>query len=271
MERALGLMCGAGVLPARMAAEARRRGWRIIAFAFGDATELAPHVERVVPSRTTELGHVLATIASEHISAALFSGKFWMADLLRGEGRDGVSRDIHRRAGSLRDADLTGAILTTLGNLGVEVLDQRDFVGDWLLAAGTCTARPPSPEELDDVRHGLDLAQRLASARVGQTVVLRGGLVTAVEAVEGTTEAIRRGGRLAGDGAVVVKAVAKDHDYRFDAPAIGPDTVAAAAESGIAVIAVEAGKIMLLEREASIRRAEAADIALVAVDPAWAS
>ena len=264
-------MCGAGVLPARMAAEARRRGWRIIAFAFGQVADLAPHAARVIPSRTSELGQVLSTIASERISATLFSGKFWMADVLRGDGRDGATRDIHRRAGSLRDADLTGAILTTLGNLGVEVLDQRDFVGDWLLAEGACTARRPSPEELEDVRHGLELAHRLASARVGQTVVLRGGLVTAVEAVEGTTETIRRGGRLSGAGAVVVKAVAKDHDYRFDAPAIGPDTVEAAAENGIAVIALEAGKIMLLEREASIRRADEAGIALVAVDPAWTS
>jgi len=270
VERALGLMCGAGVLPVRMAAEARRRGWRVIAFTFAADGELGAHVERVIPSRTSELGAVLAAIGSEGISATLFSGKFWMANLLSDEGRDGATREIHRRAGSLRDADLTGVIVATLAGLGVEVLDQRDFVGDWLVTTGVCTARGPSDLERQDIRHGFELTHRIASARVGQTVVLRHGLVTAVEAVEGTTEAIRRGARLAGPGAVVVKAVAGDHDYRFDAPAIGPDTIAAAVEGGVAVIALETGKIMLVDRETSIRRADEAGIALVAVN-AWAS
>ncbi len=259
-------MCGAGPLPARMAAEARRRGWRVVAFAFGATAGLQPHVDRVIPSRITGLGDVLAALADERICAALFSGKFWMGDVLTADGRDGVSEGVRRRAGSLRDADLTAALLTTLGGVGVDVLDQRDFLGDWLVTEGTRTVRAPSAEEMDDVRHGLAIARLLARAHVGQTVVLTRGLVTALEGLEGTTEAIRRGARLAGRGAVVVKAVAKDHDYRFDAPAIGPDTIAAAAGGGVAVIAVEAGKVMLLERATATRLADDAGIALVAVD-----
>jgi hypothetical protein len=266
VERALGLMCGAGVLPARMAAEARRQGWRVIAFTFGDTVGLAPHVERVVPSRITELGHVLATIAAERISAALFSGTFGMTNVFTNDQGDGATEGIRRRAGSLRDADLSAAVLSTLGGLGVDVLDQRAFLGDWLPSDGALTARAPSADEVDDVRRGLGIARRLADARVGQTVVLRKGLVAALEAIEGTTPAIRRGAALAGAGAVVVKAVARDHDYRFDAPAIGPDTITAAAEGRVAVIAVEAGRVMLLEREAVIRRADEAGMALMAID-----
>jgi DUF1009 family protein len=121
VERALGLMCGAGVLPARMAAEARRQGWRVIAFAFGDAVGLPPHVERVVPSRITALGDVIATIARERLGATLFSGTFGMVNVLNQARPDGVSDGILRQAGSLRHADLTAAIVTTLGALGVDV------------------------------------------------------------------------------------------------------------------------------------------------------
>jgi hypothetical protein len=248
-----------------MAEEARRRGWRVIAFAFAETAGLGPHADRVIPSRIEALGGVLATLAAERVSAALFSGKFWLGDVLAEEGGDGVSQGLRRRAGSLRDADLTAAVLATLNGLGVDVLDQRDFLGDWLVGAGACTARAPSGEEGDDVRRGVALARWLAGAHVGQTVILRRGLVTALEAIEGTSETIRRGGRLAGRGAVAVKAVAEDHDYRFDAPAIGPDTIAAAADVGVTVIAFEAGKVLLLERATSVRLADDAGIALVAV------
>jgi DUF1009 family protein len=264
MERALGLMCGAGALPARMAAEARRQGWRVIAFTFGDPVGLAPHVDRVVPSRITELAEVITTIAREQLSATLFSGTFSMVNVLSAAGRDGVSEAIWQQAGSLRDADLSKVIVSTLAGLGVDVLDQRDFLGDWLVREGALTARAPSADELDDVQRGLAIARRLGDAHVGQTVVLRRGLVAALEALEGTTAAIRRGAALAGPGAVVVKAVAGDHDYRFDAPAIGPDTIVAAGEGGVAAIAVEAGRVMLLEREAAIRSADEAGIALIA-------
>jgi DUF1009 family protein len=100
---------------------------------------------------------------------------------------------------------------------------------------------------------------------VGQTVVLRRGAVTAVEALEGTTETIRRGLALAGPGGVIVKAVARDHDYRFDTPAIGPDTLAAAVAGGAAVLGVEAGRVLIVDRDAVVATADAAGLALVSV------
>jgi DUF1009 family protein len=108
----------------------------------------------------------------------------------------------------------------------------------------------------------------MADAAIGQTVVVRHGAIAAVEAVEGTTEAIRRGTAQSGPGAVIVKAVARDHDYRFGTPAIGLETVAAAAGGGAAVLAVEAGRVLVVDRDAAVRAADAAGIALVSVDDA---
>ena len=276
MERPLGLMCGAGVLPARMADEARRRGWRVVAFTFdgapgvaegAESAEGAVRAETVVPSRIAELGAVLARLQRERISSVLFSGRFSMPDVLRiGAVADTTFRSFEAQARSRSGAPFVDAIITTLGGLGVEVLDQRDFVGDWLVGAGCWSARTPTDAEWRDARSGLKAARLVASARIGQTVVVRHGAVVAVEAVEGTTEAVRRGAALGGPGTVVVKAVAPDHDYRFDAPAVGPETFAAAAEGGVAVVAMEAARVLLFDRPETLRIADAAGIAVIGVD-----
>jgi len=261
-------MCGAGALPARMAAAARRQGWRVVAFAFGDVPGLAPHAARVVPSRLNEAGAVLAVLQEERVEAVLFSGKFWMQDFLDRGRADAALAAITERAGAMIDTKLLDVVIATLGSLGITLLDQRPFIGDGLDGGGCWSARQPTDAEWEDVRRGLAVARLSADARVGQTVVVRRGAVTAVEAVEGTTEAIRRGLALGGPGAVVVKAVARDHDYRFDTPTIGPETIDAAAAGGAAVVAVEAGRVLIVEREASVRRADGAGIALLSVTSA---
>jgi UDP-2,3-diacylglucosamine hydrolase len=271
VERTLALICGAGPLPARMAALARREGWRVVAFTFGAAEGLADCTDRVVPSRVTELGPLLLELRQERAEAALFAGKLWMGELLSLERHqaDAVSASFERAAESRSDTDLSRVALATLGSLGIDVLDQRRFMGDWLAAAGCLTSGALTEDEWRDVRTGLEAARALAAHRVGQTVVVRHGVVTAVEAVEGTTATIERGTALAGRGAIVVKAVAAVHDYRFDLPAVGPDTIDAAARGGARVLAIQAERVALLEREQALARAERAGLALVGVDDSW--
>jgi hypothetical protein len=266
VERALGVMCGAGLLPALVADRARRDGWRVIAFAFPGAGELTAHADRVIPSRITEIAAILDALQAERVSAAVLAGTFAMGEVLRAEAADDVARRVQAQAGFRVDARLVDAVITTFASVGVEVLDQRRFLEDLVLTRGCWSRRRPSEEEWREIHRGLALAHMLADAHIGQTVVLRHGAVTAVEAAEGTTEAIRRGTALGGPGAVVVKAVARDHDYRFDTPAIGVDTMAAAGAGRAAVLAVEAGRVLILDRAATLRAADAAGVALVSVD-----
>ena len=269
MERSLGLMCGAGVLPARMADEARRRGWRVVAFTFDEAPGVAERAETVVASRVAELGAVLTRLDREHVSTVLFSGRFSMPEVLRvGAVADATFRSFAARANSRSGASFVEAIIATMAAGGVEVLDQRDFVGDWLVAPGCWSARTPTEAEWRDARSGLAVARMIAAARIGQTVVVRHGAVVAVEAVEGMTETVRLGAALAGPGTVVVKAVAPDHDYRFDAPAVGPETLAAAATGAVALVAIEAHRVLLFDRAEALRIADAAGIAVIGVDDA---
>ncbi len=271
MERTLALICGDGPLPARMAGQARRDGWRVVAFAFGAAEGLEACADRMVPSRVTELGPVLAGLQRERAEAALFAGKFWMRELLTIDRQqaDVVAASFERAAESRSDAGLSRVVVATLGSLGIEVLDQRRFMGDWLAGSGCLTPGAPTEDEWRDVRAGLQAARALAHHGVGQTVVVRHGVIAAVEAVEGTTATIERGAALAGRGAIVVKAVASDHDYRFDLPAVGPDTIDAAACGGARVLAMEAGRVALLERERALARAKGAGLVVVGVDDAW--
>ena len=266
--RSLGLMCGAGSLPARMAAQARRQGWRVVAFAFPGSPDLGPQADVVIPCRIDAMGPVLAALGREQVSGVLFSGKFWMGDLLATQAPDAAHASLAMRAGALLDGNITQAIVGTLEGMGIALLDQRPFLGDWLGAARVWSARQPAEAEWRDIRRGFAVARLNAEASVGQAVVVKRGAVSAVEAIEGTTETIRRGTALSGPGAVVVKAVARAHDFRFDTPAIGPDTLEAAVAGGATAVAVQAGGVIILEAEATIRRADAAGIALVSADDA---
>jgi hypothetical protein len=214
---------------------------------------------------------VLAAFQEEGVEAALFAGKFWMQDLLRADRTqaDAVAASFETQAQSRSDAHLSRVVLSTFGALGISILDQRDFMGDWLVGSGGLTGRVPAEDEWRDVHTGMRVARALADHGVGQTVVLRHGVVTAVEAVEGTTAAIERGMALAGRGAVIVKTVAGDHDYRFDLPAVGPETIDAAARGGAGVLAIQAGRVVVLGREQALARATAAGLAVVGVDDEW--
>ena len=264
--RSLALMCGAGTLPLRMAAQARRQGWRVVAFAFPGAPDLGEAAAAVIPARVEAMAPVVEALVREKISAMLFSGKFWMGDLLAARTPDATHAQMATTAGALLDGNITQAIVGTLTGLGIELLDQRPFLGDWLGAARTWSTRAPSEAEWNDIRRGLTVARLNADASVGQTVVIKRGAVSAVEAIEGTTETVRRGTGLSGPGAVVVKAVARAHDFRFDTPAIGPDTLEAAVAGGVTALAVEAGRVLVLEPAVVIERADAAGIALVSAD-----
>ena len=263
MEPTLGLMAGAGTLPGRVAAEARRQGFRVIAFAFDHAEGLEAAADAVVPSSVTAIQRVLEALAREGVRAAVFAGKFWKQTALAEADRTDAAGRALTQLG-LSDRALAEQVVAVLGGLGVEVLDPRRFLGPWLLD-GTLGTLEPTPAQWEEIRAGLVLGRQLAAHGVGQTLVRARGVTVAVEAAEGTDETIRRGCALAGPGAVVVKTVAPDHDYRFDVPTVGADTIDALVQGEAAVLAVPAGKVLGVDTPVFLRRAAAAGLAVVAV------
>ena len=128
-------MAGAGTLPGRAAAEARRRGWRVVAFAFEDAPGLAEAADAFLPSSITDIQAVLVGLAAQRVEAAVFVGKFWKSSAFSQYDRaDDAGRDLAQ--GGLSDAALSQMVVATLAGMRIEVLDQREFLSPWLLPAG---------------------------------------------------------------------------------------------------------------------------------------
>jgi DUF1009 family protein len=265
MAEALGLVGGAGTLPALMAREARRTGWRVVAFALAAAEPLEPHADRVVPCRLGDVGPILTVLGEEKIRHVVLAGRVRKDVLFQGAPLDAAAQHMLSRAADWSDGSLLEAAVQGLAAMGIEVLDQRTFLASWLVPAGL-VAGPPVPAELEgDIARGLELAREMAERGVGQTVVVRAGSVAAVEAMEGTDEAVRRGLALAGRGAVVAKSPGLAHDYRLDVPTVGPDTVERCTAGGAAVLAMAAGRVLLLDRERVERDAARAGMSVVGV------
>lgn len=271
MGTPLGLIAGSGQIPLLAAQTARALGYSVVAFPFDDGADprLASSVDRFVPVHPRAASEILQHLLSEGITRLLFSGKVSKSRiLLAEEAWDPEVKRILDGATDWTDEGLLGQVVQTLGRIGIEILDQRPFLTPWLPPAGCLTTRIPTDKEWVDIRHALGLAALLSRERVGQTVVLRRGVVLALEALEGTTEAIRRGCAVGGRGAIVAKAVRTDHDFRFDTPAVGVDTLHVMVEGGATTLAVEAGRVLLVDREVLTREAGEAGIAIVAVGPA---
>ena len=128
---------------------------------------------------------------------------------------------------------------------------------------GVLTERGLTEKELSDIDYGQKVAHDVGIHDVGQTVVVKDGMVLAVEAFEGTNAALKRGGKLGGKGAVVFKAARIGHDMRFDIPVVGLKTLKVMKSAGITAIAFQANRLVLLERERVIAFANRHNIAVV--------
>ena len=156
------------------------------------------------------------------------------------------------------------AFVACMESEGIHILETPPFLGPLLIDAGVLTRRGPSAQERKDIVLGRQIARQIAGLRIGQTVVLKRGTVVAVESVEGTDAAIRRGGALGRGGVVVVKVARTDQDLRFDLPTIGAETLGALREASATALALDAKRTLLVDREAFVAGANELDLAVVA-------
>jgi UDP-2,3-diacylglucosamine hydrolase len=157
---------------------------------------------------------------------------------------------------------LIGGVAEALGRAGIALLPSTALLGEHMASGGAMTRRAPTGAEAKDIAYGREIAELLAGRDLGQTAVVKDRAAVALEAMEGTDEVIRRAGRIAGTGCVVVKVAKPRQDMRFDVPVVGPGTIAAMGEAGSRVLAVEAGRTLMLDRPEFLSRAEAAGIAV---------
>ena len=249
----LGLIAGSGSYPLILARAARAAGVaRIAAAAFEHETDpaLVPLVDEVGWMRVGQLGRMLAFFERRGVRRAIMAGQIAPKNLFD------LRPDLKALLllGKLRERNaesLFGAIADELAKAGVTLLPATTYLESLLAAPGHLAGPVPGKRVMGDVEFAMRVAKQVSALDIGQSVVVRHGTVLAVEAFEGTDAAIRRGGALAGGkgGATLAKVSKPGQDLRFDVPVIGPRTLETAAEARLAVIAVEAGKTLLLERE----------------------
>lgn len=266
----IGLIAGSGRFPVLFAETARRRGVEVIAVAHRGETD--PDLERVVAAITWihpgELGVMIGTLAAAGVRRAVMVGGIAKPRLFSDLRPDARALAMLQRVGTLRDDLVLRAVAAELEADGIAVVSSTLFLDEIVPGPGVLGARAPSPAEWADIVFGFRAAKVIGQFDVGQSVVVRSGGVVAVEGVEGTDATIRRAGQLANGDIVLVKVCKPTQDMRFDLPAVGPGTVRALAEVHGRALAVEAGRTITLDRAEMIALADAAGIAVVAVDAA---
>ena len=264
------IIAGAGRFPFHVAEEAKREGHRVVAAGLKGWVDpaLAGCVDAYEEVVVGQLGHLITWLKSQGAERVVMAGKVTKGIFFdSGVSFDAEALAALSRAHGMSVQALLGAVADRLAEEGMTLLDSSAFLRSHLAAEGVLTKRAPRPNEQGDVQVGVEVAHRLATLDVGQTVVVKDRVVIAVEALEGTDAVIRRAHTLAGGGLVVVKTAAQNQDRRFDLPVVGLETIATLRTCGATCLAIEAGSALLLEREALVAQANAADLCLVGIPP----
>ncbi|HWD91096.1 MAG TPA: UDP-2,3-diacylglucosamine diphosphatase LpxI [Verrucomicrobiae bacterium] len=265
----LGMIAGNRSLPLLFAQQARATGVkRLVAAAFEGETDpaLASLVDEIVWLKVGQLSKLIAVFTDRGIRQCVMTGQIAPKNLydLRPDLR---AMGVLFRLKEKNAHTIFGAIADELKKDGVDLVDATPWLKPLMPANGFQLGPKLSDEQKADVDFGFKTAKEVSRLEIGQTVVVKHGTVLAVEGFEGTDKCLARGGELAGKngGAVAVKVAKLNHDMRFDIPCIGAQTLETCAASGISVLALEAGKTLLLERDACEKVAAKSKISVTTI------
>ncbi len=264
----LGLIAGSGELPLAVAEEARAKGYEVIAIGLEPLADkaLASAVSNIRWINVGKLGDIIGYLKRSGVSDAVMAGKVPKSLLYKSK----ITPDLRaiKLLFTLKDKSDDSILLAIAKELkrdGITLLNTTDFTTSLLTPEGVITAEGPTENEWNDIAFGWEIAKEIGRLDIGQTVVIKNQAVMAVEAIEGTDEAIRRGGSLAGGGAVVIKVSKPQQDMRFDVPVVGPETLMSMIAVQARVLAVESQKSILLQRARIASEADKAGISIVGI------
>jgi DUF1009 family protein len=261
----IGLIAGGGKFPLMIARSVRNQGFRVIAVAHRGETDasLAENVDKVVWIELGQLGKLISVLKKNGIQKALMAGTITKHRMFGPIKPDLKGLDLMSKMEVLHDDGILRAVADELAGEGIDILSSTHYVPELLAPPGTLTKRTPTQAEDEDIAFGWHVAKELGRLDIGQCVVVRNRTVLSLEAMEGTDETILRGGRLAREGAVVVKVSKPNQDLRFDMPSVGLETVEVMSRVKASVLAVEAGKTLLFDRSDMIAYADKVCISVI--------
>ena len=264
----IGLVAGEGKLPAVFSHVAKKKGDKVIAFGIKGVTDegLEHCVDKMHWLKWGSLQKVALLFVTERIGKIVLLGKVRKEIFFKKEKElDEASKKILDKISTKKDYSILNEVTGFLKKFGVEVLDSTVYLSEFIPERGVLTERRPTKEESSDIEYGKDIALTLSGFDIGQTVIVKDRTVVALEAMEGTDETIARAGALTAGGFVAVKMARPKQDMRFDVPLVGLDTLKALIRAGGKVLALEAGKTLLIDRDEVIALADEKDISVVIV------
>ena len=267
LEHKQGLIAGDGLLPVKMAQQAKENGFEVVAISLSDDnySQLKKYCSKVYSFCPGEVSKIEKVLKDEQIKQITFLGKVNKTVLLKRPKFDSRAIEFIKKAIRLNDDKVMLMIIEELENIGITILDQTLFIKNLMIPSGVLGKLQPTAAQIDDVNYGYWLAKESGKLDIGQSVVIKDKMIMAVEAIEGTDKCIKRGCQIARKNGRVIKVAKPAQDKRFDIPAIGLKTLKTMKKYKADLIAVEAGETIIVNQDDVVKFANKNNIVIMAV------
>ncbi len=261
-----GLIAGSGRFPLLALESARRLGHEVTVIAIQE--EASPEVAAAAPRchwiSLGQLGKLVDILRQEGISEVVMAGQVKHAKIFSSIVPDWRLVKLLASLPSRNTDGLIGGVIRVLEQEGIHLRDSTALLKPMLADTGAMTRRKPDKEETNDIEYGRRVANALAGFDVGQSVAVCERACVALEAMEGTDAMLRRAAALVnGRRLALVKVARRREHLLFDVPVVGLDTIPVMTQTGATVLAVEAARTLMLDKDAMIAAADEANLAIV--------
>lgn len=247
----IGIVAGEGDITVECVRSARKMGEKVIVFALEGAAskDLEKEADRVYWLKISQYKKFAFLLLKDRIRNLILLGKFDKNVIYDDVPKGEVVEDAFKKLKDNKDYSILEEITHHLKKLGVSVVDGTKYLSHLLPEKGLLSSTLPDERIKGDIAFGFDIAKKLAGMDIGQTTIIKGKSVVAVEAMEGTDRTIERAGEVVGSGCVMIKVSRPRQDMRWDVPVIGPVTIEKLARNGFKALAFENRKMFLMDKE----------------------
>jgi len=264
MEK-IGLIAGNGKFPLFFAQGAKKEGRKIITVAFKEETsrELSKYVDEITWISVGELQKLIDILVSSGVSRAVMAGQVNLSLLFSKIKFDEEAQKLLSEVENKTTDALLSTVAKRLAEKNITLINSATYLDEFLPQKGILTQTVPTSQQWEDIEFGRKIAKQIAGLDIGQTVIVKNKTILAIEAIEGTDEAVKRASQYGKEGIVVVKVSKPNQDMRFDIPVIGKKTIKLLHRVKAKILAIEEKKTLILEKEKVIKLADRWGICIV--------
>ncbi|MBF0493702.1 MAG: UDP-2,3-diacylglucosamine diphosphatase LpxI [Candidatus Omnitrophica bacterium] len=262
----IGLVAGGGSLPVEFLDSAKKAGDEVIVLAINGVASpiLSERADRIYWIEFGAYGKAIFYLLKHRINNIAVLGKISRDLIHKKDTLDEETKKVISKIDNKRDYSIYSAITANLKKIGIDMMDPSEYLRHLIPSAGILGSVRPDEKTEEDLLFGYETAKKLSGMDIGQAVVIKDKTVVAVEAMEGTDAVIKRCREIASGGCVLVKVARPDQDMRWDIPTVGLETAKNLVDAKFKAIAVESGKMFILDRDMFVKTADEAGMAVKA-------